>query len=59
MTLPMPAVQTSSVGPNKLSTSDAIDRAAQIVHTEHDRFSWRHCSHAACRALADALSAGR
>lgn len=53
MTLPLPAVQTSSVGPATLSLPEAIERAARIVHADHDRFDWRRCAHDACAALRE------
>jgi hypothetical protein len=33
------------------AVADLIDKAARIVHEDHDRFSWEHCGMDECRAL--------
>ena len=32
---------------------ERLDRAARLVHAEHDQFSWRTCGHETCRALRE------
>lgn len=32
---------------------DALDRAARLIHEEHDQFTWNLCQHRHCVALRE------